>query len=444
MRIVVLHAGGLGDLVLVESYLAALREKHPAAQLELVCRADVAPVTSLYATPPDAVHPFGFNPYRWAIPDDQAALEAQTLLRRMGGAPPDLFVSAELRATWLSEILAAALAPRDVLVADAREPRSSDVLILLSKLKLDRKGGIRRLATVPGEHELDRYARLAGAAARRRPVLRPFAAPAPATELVVFPLGATPINRWPLRAMGAAAQGIAATRRLSVALVGSDKDRPGLEGAVTAGFFGADTAIVTGSPDDLPSVAARIAGAAGYVGIETGLVHLAAAYGVPGATVYGGGYWPVYGPWAPRSAGVVAPIPCFGCEWDCAFERPFCIESIDVDSVTAAFDAAHADDSGRPVVRELDAYDARERAIFEAAGNVHRAAQRDRAARLAAITRLRDLLARYARRTRTRSRNADGLIAALVETTTQTARRLEQVSAVPAQYPKPQRRRRKS
>ena len=442
MRIVALHAGGLGDLVLVESYLSALREKHPAAQLELVCRADVAPVAMLYARPPDAVHPFGFNPYRWAIPDDQAALEAQTLLHRLGGAPVDLFVSAELRATWLSEILAAALAPRDVLIADAREPRSSDVLILLSKLKLDRKGGIRRLGAAGGEHELDRYARLAGASARRSPVLRSIAKPAPSTELVVFPLGSTPINRWPLRAMGETAQRIAAARRLTVTLVGGDQDRAGIEGAVAAGFFGARTAIVTGSPDDLPSVAARIARAAAYVGIETGLVHLAAAYGVPGATVYGGGYWPVYGPWAPRSAGVIAPIPCFGCEWDCAFERPFCIEGIDVDSVTAAFDAAYDDDSGRPLVRELHPYGARERAIFEAAGNVHRAAQRDRAARLAAITRLRDLLARYARRTRKRSRNADGLIAALVETTTQTARRLEQVSVVPVQYPKPQRRRR--
>ncbi|HWT07291.1 MAG TPA: glycosyltransferase family 9 protein, partial [Xanthomonadales bacterium] len=208
-----------------------------------------------------------------------------------------------------------------------------------------------------------------------------------------------------------------------------DKDRADIENAVAAGFFGTEPAIVTGSPDDLPSVAARIAGAAGYVGIETGLVHLAAAYGVPGAAVYGGGYWPVYAPWAPRSAGVVAPIACFGCEWDCAFERPFCIEGVDVDGVVAAFEAAYAGQAGRPVVRERDAYGPRERAIFEAAGNVHRAAQRDRAARLAAITRLRDLLGRYARRTRRRSRDADVLLASLVETTTQTARRLEQAAS---------------
>ena len=429
MRIVTLHAGGLGDLVLVESYLSALREKHPAARLELVCRADVAPVAQLYAQPPDAVHTFDFNPYRWAIPDDLAALEARTLLSRLGGAPADLFVSAELRATWLSEILAAALAPGEAVIADAREPRSSDVLILLGKLQLDRKRGIRRLEPASAEHELDRYARLAGAGARRNPALRPIAAAAPASELVVFPVGSTPINRWPMHAMGETARRIAAKHGATVTLVGADVDRADVETAVASGYFGASPAIVTGSPDDLPSVAARIAGAVGYVGIETGLVHLAAAYGVPGATVYGGGYWPVYGPWAPRSAAVVAPIPCFGCEWDCAFERPFCIEGVDVDAVVAAFETAFAGDSGGPVVCERDAYGARERAIFEAAGTVHRAAQRDRAARLAAITRLRDLLGRYARRTRKHSRKADGLFASLVDVANQTARRLEQAGS---------------
>jgi ADP-heptose:LPS heptosyltransferase len=429
MRIVVLHAGGLGDLVLVESYLAALREQYADARLELVCRADVAPAAALYARPPDAVHTFDFNPYRWAIPDERAALEARTLLHRLPTEPVDLFASAELRATWLSEVLAAALAPVDAVIADPREPRASDVLILLGRLKLDRTRGIRRLAPLSAEHELDRYARLAGAPARRNPALRPIAAAAPATELVVFPLGATRINRWPMSAMGETALRIAAARGATVTLIGGDKDRAEIESAVAAGCFGAEPAIVTGAAEGLAAVAARIAGAVGYVGIETGLAHLAAAYGVPGATVYGGGYWPLYAPWAPRTAGVVAPIPCFGCEWDCAFERAFCIEGVDVQGVVAAFEAAYADGSERPVVSERDAYDPRERAIFEAAAKVHRAAQRDRAARLTAITRLRDLLARYARRTRRRSRNADVLLASLLDRTTQTARRLEQAAA---------------
>jgi ADP-heptose:LPS heptosyltransferase len=419
-----LHAGGLGDLVLVESYLAALRERYPGARLELICRADVAPVASLYAEPPDSVIPFDFDPYRWALPDDRTALQAKTLLRKLSDEAVDLFVAAELRSTWLSEILAAALAPRDALIADERLPRPSDLLLLLGKLKLTRNADVRRIGSLAFEHELDRYARLAGANARRLPALR--GRGTPAAELVVFALASSRINRWPLSAMGAAALRVAATRRAAIVLVGSEKDRPELEAAIAAGTFGPEPQLVAGAPGDLPAVAARIAGAAGYLGIETGLVHLAAAFGVPGAAVYGGGYWPVYGPWSARSAAVVAPIPCFGCEWDCAFDRPFCMESIDVDSVVSAFEDAYQDGSGRPLVRALEPYGERERTVFGAAAAVHHAAQRDRAARLTEITRLRDLLGRYGRRTRARNRKVNAALAAVTETMMRTAGRLDE------------------
>jgi ADP-heptose:LPS heptosyltransferase len=423
MTIVVLHAGGLGDLVLVESLLAALREQHPGARVELVCRADVAPIPSLYARPPDAVHPFDFDPYRWALPDDAAALQARMLLRRIGASAVDLFVSAELRATWLSEILAAALEPREAVISDERKPPVSDLLILLGKLGLERSRAVRRLPAVAAEHELDRYARLAGARGRRLPALRALPARA-SNELVVFPLTASRLNRWPLAAMGEAAVRVAAARGATIALISGERGRAEIESAVAAGHFGPEPQLVIGTPDELPSVAARVAAAVGYLGIDTGLVHLAAAYGRPGATVYGGGYWPVYGPWAARSAAVVAPIPCFGCEWDCAFGRPFCTEGVDVDSLVAAFEAAYAG-ADEPLVCALDPYGPRERAVFEAAARVHRLAQQDRAERLTSITRLRDLLARYASRTRARHRRADAALASLADATGRAARQLE-------------------
>ncbi|MDB5072813.1 MAG: glycosyl transferase, family 9, partial [Candidatus Eremiobacteraeota bacterium] len=251
----------------------------------------------------------------------------------------------------------------------------------------------------------------------------------PSAELAVFPLASSRINRWPLAAMGEAALRIAAAHQLEIVLVSGEKDRPELEAAVADGTFGPRPRVVIGTPEDVPAVGARIAGAAGYLGIETGLVHLAAAYGIPGATVYGGGYWPVYGPWAARSAGVVAPIPCFGCEWDCAFDRPFCLEGVDAGSVVAAFEDAFADESGEPLVRTIDPYGARERTIFGTAAAVHRAAQQDRSARLTAITRLRDMLARYTRRIRARNRKADAVLAALAATTARTARRLDAARA---------------
>jgi ADP-heptose:LPS heptosyltransferase len=427
VRIVVLHAGGFGDLVLLESLFSELRAQHPDASLELACRTEVAAVAGLYAPALDAVHAFEFSPYRWALPDDHAALQARSLLQRLAGAPVDLLVSAELRATWLSEILAAGLAPRETLLGDHREPPPSDILILLGKLGLERNADVRRLPPADAEHELDRLARLAGAAARRIPSLRPLPTQ-PAAELVVFPLSATPTNYWPIDRMGAAAQRIAAAHGTTIALVGSHQNRPEFERAVAAGFFGPTPAIVTGGPDEIPAIATRVAGARGFLGIDTGLVHLSQAYGVPGAVVSGGGHWPAYGAWTARSAVAVAPIPCFGCNWDCAFERPFCTEGIGVDDVVAAFDAALSNRSGVPLVHPVDAYTPREREMLGAAGAVHRAAQKDRASRLTAITRLRNLIARYAWRTRKRSRKAESLLESLAETTVCAARQLEEAA----------------
>jgi ADP-heptose:LPS heptosyltransferase len=441
MRIVVLHTGGIGDVVLLETFLAALREQHPDATLELVCRAPIAPVTRLYARPPDVVHAMTFNPYRWALPDDRAALEAKTLLAKLNqGDPVDLFVSAELRATWLSEILAAALRPREAVIADPREPQPSDVLILLGKLRLERNRAIRRPPAGDHEHELDRYARLAGHASRRKPALRTFQPIEGPAELVVFPVSANAANRWNLDAMGEAAQRIAASHAWSMTLISSDADRDVLESAVREASFGGDATIVTGAPDDLAAIAARIAGAAGYIGIDTGLSHIAQAYGVPGVTMYGGGYWPVYAPWSARSIGIVAPIPCFGCGWDCAFDHPYCIDGIEPDHAVAAFDTAYHDDSGEPLVRLVEPYSAREHEIFALAGSVHRVAQQDRAARLTAITRLRDLLSRYARRMRIRSRKADAELAALAESANRTSRRLDDARSGKLRVPAPRRR----
>ena len=400
MRVAVLHAGGLGDLVLAETLFAALRERRPQARIELICREDVAPVATLYTTPPDAIHRFAFDPYRWDVPSAAVAAQIRDVAERIGDGV-DVLVCAELRATWLGDGLAALLEPGETIAGDPLERRTTDVAVLLRRLGRRPSAVVRRIAAVDGEHELDRYARLAGTAARRLPALR---APAPRTRraawLAVFPFGAVAIKQWPLERTVGAATRIAARLEAGITLVGSKADRPRLK-QVAARFDGA-TELLTADAAGLPALAARLAGATGYVGIDSGPAHLAAAYGVPGVTVYGGGHWPAYAPWRATSAGVVAPIPCFGCGWDCAFDHAFCIDAIEEDAVVAAFDAAIEPGRDLPAVVELGAYAPRERAILAAAGAVHRTAQADRAARLVAITGVRDVLQRYAGRTRTR------------------------------------------
>src|SRR5688572_27391941 len=67
-KIVVLHTGGLGDLVLASELLAGIKQAQPGAHVTLICKAAIAPVAALYPAPPDEVVPLGFDPLAWSAP----------------------------------------------------------------------------------------------------------------------------------------------------------------------------------------------------------------------------------------------------------------------------------------------------------------------------------------------------------------------------------------
>jgi hypothetical protein len=141
-------------------------------------------------------------------------------------------------------------------------------------------------------------------------------------------------------------------------------------------------------------VGALLRSCLGFIGNDTGLAHLAAAYGVPGVTIFGGGTWPAYAPWNAASIGLVAPLPCFGCYWDCAFGRGLCVEHVDVESACTALGEviALADDVPRTIALERGT--PAEREIIGLAARRYSQAQEDRNARLTSILRLRDVLER--------------------------------------------------
>jgi heptosyltransferase-2 len=396
-RIVVLHAGGIGDLVLAESLFAALRERNPFARLELLCRQEAAPIAGLYAHPPDAIHAFPFDPYRWDVPSDLIAAEIRALAAIVGPGV-DVFISAELQSTYLSDVLAAVLASPEAAIGDTSGSGVPfEAFMLMRKLDVVPNRSLRRLApSGSDEHELDRYARLAGVPSRRLPALRRFE---PALNerpwIAMFPLASKPIQRWPLERTVDVGTRIADRHGASIRLVGSAAQRPDLENV--ARMFRVVPEVVTGTPADLPDVAGELSTAFGYVGLDTGLVHIAAAYGVPGVAIFGGGHWPAYAPWQSNSVAVLSPIPCFHCNWDCAFERAFCLDGVDANAVADAFDAVAGGRTNIAPV-EIDAFSPRERAMFEGGALAYRKAHADRVGRLAVTTRLRDIVHRWSAR----------------------------------------------
>lgn len=381
----------MGDLVLAEGLFASLRHREPGARVELVCRDVIAHVASLFARPPDAIFAIPFDPHGWDEPSDLAAACIKALALQVGDGV-DLLISAELQPTPLGECLAAVLGVKSLIMGSSDHNGSWDVHLLLQKLGVSANTSIRRIHVDAGEHELDRYARLAESD-RRAPKLAELDIEAAATRrLVVFPFGSSSLQAWPSERLVAAAMCIAERYDLTIELIGSHDQYAEL--VALGERFPREVSVRTGLPAEIPVIARLVRSAFGYLGVDTGLAHLAAAYGVPGVTVYGGGTWPAYTPWAAHAAGVVSPLPCFRCDGDCAFARAFCLEGVDVQAVVDAFAAVCGRTGSGPILVTVESYSLRERAILAAAAAQYRGAQGDRSARLGVINRLHNILRR--------------------------------------------------
>jgi ADP-heptose:LPS heptosyltransferase len=174
-----------------------------------------------------------------------------------------------------------------------------------------------------------------------------------------------------------------------VVIAGSAGERELLERvAKLCAGAGLEPHVFAGPPDGLGALRALVANAWGYLGNDTGPAHLAAVHGVPGVTVYGGGTWPAYAPWARGSVGVVHPLPCFGCFWDCTFGRAVCVERVPAEPVAEALLAAVRAPIESPRFVEIASYDSDVLSLVRDAASTYRAAQTDRAARLEALVSL--------------------------------------------------------
>jgi ADP-heptose:LPS heptosyltransferase len=78
------------------------------------------------------------------------------------------------------------------------------------------------------------------------------------------------------------------------------------------------------------------------VSTDTGPAHLAIIHDRPFVGLLGGGQFGVFAPWAQstRQRWVWHPLPCYGCDWHCRFERAHCVTDIPLPSVESALDAA--------------------------------------------------------------------------------------------------------
>ena len=363
LQVVVIHLGGLGDLVLASSLLSALRRKYGEASIRLLCRAPFAQLPSLFPSPPDQVTPVRLNPNVHSRPSLMVAEALRELEEQLGKLRPDLVLSAELEPTWLSWYLTSRWqAPVNVACTRLEAPQGLlPVLLQEAGLQLvDFDGPTWHADMIEG----DRYAQLAKAVgiddcpaprwtinAEQDRQTSAFleASGISGAFAVCFPLGAasTLVKRWPVESFASALEQATEGFATPVILTGEAHELAALEShAAYLRGRGATIAVFAGTADEILLLAGLLARAKFFLGNDTGPAHIAQAYGTPGAVVFGGGTWPHYRPWGPGAVGVVHPLPCFGCRWDCIFGQPVCIEGVTVESVVRAIQQATTNPTG--------------------------------------------------------------------------------------------------
>lgn len=163
-------------------------------------------------------------------------------------------------------------------------------------------------------------------------------------RIAFFPGSGTAIRRY--GGYGEALRAFLVSRPAAVVALGSEADRAWVD-EILSDLPGTASLNLCGRTT-LPEAAALLQRCRLATGAESGLAHLAWAVGTPQAAVVGGGHFGAFLPRARLTAAACLPLSCFGCGWDCRFERPHCIQDLPHATLAAAMTAAWDGPSDRP------------------------------------------------------------------------------------------------
>jgi ADP-heptose:LPS heptosyltransferase len=160
--------------------------------------------------------------------------------------------------------------------------------------------------------------------------------------VVVAPAGTqnVAIKRLPVARAVEAIERAWQTHGWAAVVVGIPGERDHLEAVVASAGNGAGPVVPwIGEHGSIGTLLALLEGAQAYIGADMGTMHFAAAVGMPVVALFGGGTFPRFRPAAQRWAGVAKRLACYGCEWNCMFGAPRCIEEVSRETWLAALDA---------------------------------------------------------------------------------------------------------
>ncbi|MFI4915985.1 MAG: glycosyltransferase family 9 protein [Phycisphaerales bacterium JB060] len=351
MRILISNPDTIGDVVLREPLFRALTEA--GHELALVVSPLVQPMARAVA-PSARIIELPMNMYEGKLEPDDERLDP--LLESAAGFAPDVMLGAPYTWTLLEERLCEALPDaRSIGQAGGRfsdpgygrdmaaQPPFDEVVRVNEDLHELRKSEALARAVLGAEVHLDdprleldvELARSADAVLARLDLAR--------GSFLAACVGHhehTSIRNWrPERWAEALAYWMERYER-PVLLLGSQgeaevsrtiADALEAKGLEPRHWFG-------GPEGDTMLMAALLAASRGYVGRDTGPMHIAAALGKPVFAVFGGGTWPRFRPLASPSVSITLAVPCSPCDWRCEQRRSHCVKDIPVGAVTGQID----------------------------------------------------------------------------------------------------------
>jgi heptosyltransferase-2 len=360
MRILISNPDTIGDFVLRQPLIAALADA--GHELMLIVRASVEPLARQIA-PVAHVVVLPVEPYALSVDGPWEPFAA--VFDEARSFAPGVLVVAPFRWTLFEERLAAELpsVPRIGLSGNLYRGDPFAGVAPVSTLDFDQVAHVNE-----SDPETTKNAALA-ALLLGRPI--PSTAPAIAAppegvdraRQLLVETGLEPggfwaacvggtsnvaIKTWPTERWGVALAHWARAHGRRFGFIGVPDEAPTVAAVIGAmddirASDGAVAGVDLIRPDpSLAMLQGLLALSAGYVGHDTGPMHLAAALGKPVVAVFGQGTWPRFLPAVSPSVAVCMDVPCAGCGWVCAFEQAYCIKSVPVEAVTAAIDDMEA------------------------------------------------------------------------------------------------------
>ncbi|UXY17230.1 lipopolysaccharide heptosyltransferase II [Chitiniphilus purpureus] len=330
-QILIVAPAWVGDAVMAQPLYARLAARHPGVAIDVLAPAWTRPLHARMPQIRDAIDaPFAHGELalqqRWQLARQLARRgydQAIVLPNSLKSALVPLFAGIPCRTGWLGEARYGLLNDRRRL-DKAALPRMVERFAALAEPK-----GMPPVHPIPDPRlAVDAAASAAVLATLGLDIDRPILALCPGAEY-------GPAKRWPARHAAALARGYLA-RGWQVWLFGSSKD---------AGICGEIVAAAPGVVDlagrtSLAQAIDLMALAAAAVCNDSGLMHVAAALGLPLAAVYGSSS-PVFTPPLSASARVVSLnvecSPCF--ERTCPLGHMKCLNDLGPERVQAALDA---------------------------------------------------------------------------------------------------------